>query len=219
MMKCNRSSVKYQVRVSGPLDFRPLKKGDLAAQPRLKESWLPSNHRSKLFKSSWWINKRLHESDLEWGSVLKYRWSSTRGSTLFECSGVFTHLAARQKNSQTRHHAIRVRDASCDYSSSLLIQSQYSFIFNSIQFNSNQSIPMITKFLAEMLLQFVATLIHEKVIMRKSLKKFQMFWKIHKLNDTIEVGFNKCVKYMNAMSEIICFISIFWDRAVTKIWK
>ena len=36
--KLDRSSVKYQAGVSGTLNFRPLKKGDLAAQPRLKES-------------------------------------------------------------------------------------------------------------------------------------------------------------------------------------
>ena len=34
------SSVNYQVGVSGTLNFRPQKKGDLVAQLRLKESWL-----------------------------------------------------------------------------------------------------------------------------------------------------------------------------------
>ena len=33
--RLDRSSVKYQVRVSATLNFRPLKKGNLAAQPRL----------------------------------------------------------------------------------------------------------------------------------------------------------------------------------------
>ena len=38
--RLDRSSVKYQVGVLGTLNFRPLKKGDPAAQPELKESWL-----------------------------------------------------------------------------------------------------------------------------------------------------------------------------------
>ena len=39
--RLDRSFVKCQVGVLGT--FRPLRKGDLVAQPRLRESWLPCN--------------------------------------------------------------------------------------------------------------------------------------------------------------------------------
>ena len=41
----------------GHFKFRPLKKGDLAAQLRLKESCHLSTHSPKLLKSIWWINE------------------------------------------------------------------------------------------------------------------------------------------------------------------
>ena len=53
--RLDRSSVKYQVGVLGTFNFRHLEEGDLMAQPRLKESWLASNHRPMLLKTSWWI--------------------------------------------------------------------------------------------------------------------------------------------------------------------